>query len=198
MTPFDAYAIYEAVKLHFNDESYDYFKYNGKTRTSQKTFLGRSDKIFFQILAKKYNTDEEYVRFLVANFLRDDKAWVRELAGENAHKHYLDFKRKSESLAYNFKQEIQFALERVSNPEELLKVESGQHPMLFVMYKDGDVSLETIIILDMVLGFISMWNKRINDTIIWSRTYRKIAKYRPFMSIDLEKYKKIVKDALCA
>lgn len=197
MTPFEAYSKYEAIKLHFSNDDYDFFKYHGKTRINQQSFNNRSDKIFFQILAKKYK-DEEYENFLVANFLHDSASWVRELTADTAKEIFTQYQKKMQSLSYNFKQELEFAFNKYSDPNELLIVKNGNYPMLFAMYKNGDISLETIIILDMILGFIPMWNRRINDTIIWPRVYRKITKYRPFLSIDLDKYKKIAKDALNA
>lgn len=198
MTPFEAFSKYEAIKLHFSSDDYDFFKYHGKTRINQNSFNGRSDKIFFQILAKRYN-DEEYEKFLVANFLHDSATWVRELTNDNAKKTFTDYQKKMQALSYNFRQDMEFALRGYTNPNELLAVNKDKgYPALLQIYKEGDISLETIIILDMILGFLPMWNRRITDTVIWPRIYRKITKYRPFLSIDIEKYKKIAKEALYA
>ena len=37
-TGFAAFALYNALKLHFTSDSYDYFKYHGKTNVSKTTF----------------------------------------------------------------------------------------------------------------------------------------------------------------
>ena len=37
MTAFESYKMYVAVKLHFTTDSYDYFKFNGKTRYRKQT-----------------------------------------------------------------------------------------------------------------------------------------------------------------
>ena len=39
MTAFESYKMYVAVKLHFTTDSYDYFKFNGKTRVSEACLL---------------------------------------------------------------------------------------------------------------------------------------------------------------
>ena len=40
-TGFAAFALYNALKLHFTSKSYDYFKYNGKTNVTKTTFTER-------------------------------------------------------------------------------------------------------------------------------------------------------------
>ena len=39
---FDAYCLYLAINNHFNTESYDYFKYNGKVPAKIQAFLKRN------------------------------------------------------------------------------------------------------------------------------------------------------------
>ena len=46
-TGFAAFALYNALKLHFTSDSYDYFKYHGKTNVSKQTFTTRKDKYQF-------------------------------------------------------------------------------------------------------------------------------------------------------
>ena len=41
MTAFESYKMYVALKLHFTTDSYDYFKFNGKTRVSETNFEKR-------------------------------------------------------------------------------------------------------------------------------------------------------------
>ena len=44
---FDAYCLYLAINNHFNTESYDFFKYNGKVPVKLPAFLKRNDKYHF-------------------------------------------------------------------------------------------------------------------------------------------------------
>jgi len=37
-TGFEAYALYQSIKLHFTSDSYDFFRYNGKTNVSKDNF----------------------------------------------------------------------------------------------------------------------------------------------------------------
>ena len=49
---YNAYKTYVALKNHFKSDSYDYFKYKGKARVKEETFLKRKDKFFFEKIRK--------------------------------------------------------------------------------------------------------------------------------------------------
>ena len=72
MTGYEAYGLYESLKLHFSKDSYDFFKYNGKTNISLNTFDNRKDKYHFHKLSRKFSDKDVLINFLVANFILDD------------------------------------------------------------------------------------------------------------------------------
>ena len=78
---FAAYQTYVAIRNHFKQDSYDFFKYNGKTRVGQDSFLKRNDKYFFAKLQRKLSTSE-LVGFFVANFIAVDSNWSGSLVTE--------------------------------------------------------------------------------------------------------------------
>jgi len=51
-------------------------------------------------------------------------------------------------------------------------------------------------ILNHMMGFFEMWNKKISDTIIWPTWKRKCEKYTPFIHYDESKYKETFKEAI--
>jgi len=57
-TGYEAYALWNALKLHFTSDSYDFFKYNGKTNVSKQSFTHNKSKYQFYKLARKYSIDE--------------------------------------------------------------------------------------------------------------------------------------------
>ena len=61
-TGFAAFAMWNALKLHFTSDSYDYFKYNGKTNVSKQSFTTRKDKYQFYKLSRKYSL-EDFINF---------------------------------------------------------------------------------------------------------------------------------------
>ncbi len=187
MDAFQAYKTYLALKSHFNNKTYDYFKYNGRTKASQKTFEKRTDKYFFHKLSRH----GDCVNYLASNFIEGD-AWVGDLVNEQtAEKTYRAWKRRIESLTYIFTNDLE-KLEDDYNTN--LVVVDGQHPKLLKLLLRKEISPETFLILNDITPFFSCWNRRIEDKIIWPATYQKMKKYRPFFTINLDKYKKIVLD----
>ena len=83
MNGYDLYCTYQAIKLHFSTEQYNFFHYDGKTRVSIDAFQKRRDKFLFHSLARKYR-DDEMVPFLVANFVHSDDNWTKSLLEEEA------------------------------------------------------------------------------------------------------------------
>jgi len=187
MDAFEAYKQYVALKNHFSSKTYDYFKYNGRTRASKSTFERRSDKYFFHKLSKH----SDCINYLASNFLEGD-CWVGDLVNEQtAEKTYRAWKRRIESLSYIFKNDLEkLSADFNSN----FAVVNGQHPPLLKLYLRKEISPETVLILNDLVGFFRIWNKKIEDKVIWANEYNKLKKYRPFFSVDLEKYRNIVID----
>lgn len=189
MTGYEVYKIYVALKNHFNSDTYDYFRYNGKTRANALSFESRPDKYFFYKLAKHKNVEQ----FLLANIIEDNpNVWVGNMANEQtAEIHYKEWQKRQESLSYNFANELD-NLDLDFNKN--LLVEKNNHPLLLKLLNQKKISIETLIILNEMCGFFRYWNKSIGEDIIWPTLYKKCKKYRPFIRFDLDKLKKIVVD----
>jgi hypothetical protein len=194
MDAFDTYKTYVAIKNHFTVESYDYFKYGKKSKINFDTFLKRKDKIFF---AKLGNRKGDYIEdFLVANFIHDTKIWVGELLSDSSETRYKDWKRKNESLTYHFTNEIDF-ISSMSSEEfnDMFKVNSGEHPKIILNYLQGELSIETLIILDSLLNFIQRYDKMIHDP-VYKEVSNLCKKYRPFLRFDQAKMRLVVKNKM--
>lgn len=188
MTPFETFKLYVSIRNHFNQKNYDYFLYNGKSRTSQESFEKRKDKMFFLKLSKH----EDVLGFLVSNFLENSKTWIKELAySENAEKIYNDWLKRKQSLTYQFKQDISKLDDDFNG---LFKVEHNQHPIILKSYLSGDVSLETFCILLEITNSKKYLDKSLESDIIWEELSLKVKKYTPFIHYDREKIKKICLD----
>ena len=189
MDGFEAYKIYNAIKLHFTG-SYDYFKYNGKTQVSENTFRTHKNKFGFYKLSRKYN-EEELVNFLVANFLVDSNCWVGELNTEDAHDRYIKWCKINQSLSYIFEQDLEKMFD-VDDPNSLIKVKNGMYPPLLERYNRREVCLETIVIMNDLMNFLPMWEKNIDDDIIFPSFAKIMKKYSPFLKYDKKKFKSIL------
>jgi hypothetical protein len=193
-TGFASYALYTAIRLHFTSTSYDFFKYNGKTNVTKDNFANRKDKYSFYKLSRKYSI-HEMRDFFVANFLEKDWNWIGELLGPEGEENYKKWQKRNQSLTYLFKDDIISMCEQ-GNLDGLLKVENGNLPALLYGWMRNDVSTETVVILDDILNFSEMWNKKITDDIVWPQYRMKLEKYKPFLQYDRVAFRKTLKDLI--
>ena len=194
-TGFAAYAIYNAIHLHFSSKSYDYFKYNGKTNVSKDTFIKRKDKYYFHKLSRKYSL-EELVYFYVSNFVDRGVKWVGDITGESGEETYTKWKKRNQSLTYIFDQDVDYILNQVKKPDELLVVNSGNYPKLLDIAMQGSIEVESLCILNDLMHFVPMWNTKVSDDILWPEWKRKVEKYTPFINYDKVKFKNFLKKKL--
>jgi hypothetical protein len=196
ITGYEAFGIYQALKLHFTQESYDYFKYNGKTNITLSSFENRKDKWHFTKLSKKFSNKDDLVMFLVSNFLNDSNAWIGSLLQEEADDSYKKRLKIIQSLSYTFENDCKVLFEDIKDGNSLLIVQNGDHPILLKKTLQKAIEIETFCILAKILGFLPMWKKKISDTIIWPDFYLKMTKYTCFLPQDVVKYKLLLKKVL--
>ena len=198
-TGFAAYALWNALKLHFTSESYDYFKYNGKTNVSKQTFTTNKSKYQFYKLSRKYNLDE-LKNFYIANFIQGKGDWVGDLL-QDGDENYTKWQKTQQSLTYTFENDIMYMFDSVDGAEfwhidDYFKPIDGGWPMLITKMMHEKISLETVCILIDILGCMTKWEKQITEDIIWPTHQRIIKKYTPFIPYDKEKYKQILKEKI--
>ena len=108
MMPFDCYKIYLALKNHFTRDSYDYHKYNGRTRATVEAFYKRKDRFWFEKMCRK-KTEKEVEDFFVANFVScsdPETLWIGDLM-KSGDSNYIEWKKRVQSLSYIFKGEVE-------------------------------------------------------------------------------------------
>jgi hypothetical protein len=191
-TGFEAYALWNALKLHFTSDSYDYFKYNGKTNVSKQSFTTNKSKYQFYKLSRKYDL-EELKLFYVANFIEGKGDWVGELL-QDGEENYAKWQKRIQALTYAFENDIIYLSEK-HHPVDWLKVKDG-YPKLLEELMHGNINIETVIILNQSMDFLPMWKEKIEDDIVWPNKCRLIERYSPFVSFPKDKAKNIVKEKI--
>ena len=192
--PADAYRCYLALKNHFTKDHYDYIKYRGKTRASNAAFYKRKDRFWFEKFARQKN-DKEIEEFFVSNFIYStdpSTVWIGEMIKEGEGR-YQEWQKKVQSLTYVFKQETESVFEN-KKVDDMFDCSKG-HPPILKIYLKGDISLESMVIYDRILGYGKDFDKRLKDP-VWESVSRKIKKYSPFLNIDVSRYKKILKEVI--
>ena len=192
--PADAYRCYLALKNHFTKDHYDYIKYRGKTRASNQAFYKRKDRFWFEKVARQKN-DKEIEDFFVSNFIYStdpSTMWIGEMIKEGEGR-YQEWQKKVQSLTYIFKEETESVFEN-KKIDDMFDCSKG-HPPILKNYLGGDISLESMVIYDRILGYGKDFDKRLKDP-VWETVSRKIKKYSPFLNIDVSRYKKILKEVI--
>ena len=183
--PYEVYIKYLALKSHFSDLNYDYFKYNGKVKAWRSTFDTRKDKYFFYKLSKK----KDPIEYLVANFIGSNDFYIGNIRADESDQIYMDYKKRKESLSYIFKSDLSKMKE---NFNDNIVVPDNEHPYLLRLYMRGDISLETLTLINKCVNIFDYWDKELKDDIMWPDIKLKAIKYDPFMSVDINKYREII------
>lgn len=187
--PFESYKLYNALKLHFLHD-YDAVKYNFKTSVTPNSFYKRKDKYFFAKLAKKYNGNLK--DFYISQFINGEK-YIGDMMDSEAEQNYVKYKKTQESIHRMFQVDIN-SLDGY-DIESLLSSEDGQHPTIIKLWMQEEITLETVVILNSILGFITREDSKIKDTIIWPDQKKLIEKYTPFVKFNADKVKTICRKA---
>ena len=195
MMPIECYKTYLAMKQHFTKDSYDYLKYCGRVKASATAFNKRKDRYFFERMSRQKN-DKEIEQFFIANFASCDDPQSLYMADivKNGEKTYTTWQKKTQSLSYIFKEEVTNIFED-NNFDSMFAMDGNRHPQIVKEFLRGNVSIETLIILDKILGYKSRFDKKLTDP-VWVLISKRIAKYLPFLNIDVFRYKETLKEII--
>ena len=192
VTPFETYQTYLSMKNHFTNRKYDFFTYGGKSRATMTSFNKRKDKYWFEKTSRKYS-DQEITDFLLANFVTADtpqNLWIGEIIN-SGEKKYADWMKRQQSLTYLFKEQSTELLSE-EKLEDVFNCSKG-HPIVLKKYLGGEISLETLTILEKIFSFVKNFDTKLQDP-VWESVSLKIRKYLPFLNINVFNYKKILRD----
>ena len=192
VTPYETYQTYLSMKSHFTNPKYDFFKYGGKSRATVSSFNKRKDKYWFEKTSRKYS-DQEILDFLLSNFItanNPQNLWIGEIIN-SGERNYSECMKRQQSLTYLFKEQLEGLLSE-KKLDEVFDCSKG-HPPILKKYLGGDLSLETLIILEKIFSFVKKFDKTIKDP-VWETVSLKVKKYIPFININMVYYKKILRE----
>lgn len=193
--PFDVYKCYLGIKNHFTKPKYDYLRYAGKSRASLDSFYKRRDRYFFEKLSRQKD-DSEVVEFFVSNFVTCDNPetlWIGDIV-RKGEDNYTEWKKRVQSLSYHFKTEVENVFQD-KDFDSMFKIEGSGHPDVVRLHLQKELSIETFVILNRILGFKDHFDKKLTDP-IWQFLSLRIQKYDSFLHIDIFKYKKILRQVI--
>ena len=195
MMPFDCYKTYIAMKSHFTKDSYDYQRYGNRfPRMKVTSFYKRKDRFFFEKMSRDF-PDKEIEEFFIANFISGTDPASVYMADiiKNGRQTYKEWQKRNQSLSYTFKEDIENIFEE-KKVDDVFDCRKG-HPPILKSYLGKKTTLETMVICDIIFGYGKDFDKRLNDP-VWETVSRKIKKYKPFININVPRYKKILKEVV--
>lgn len=197
MNAYDAYKKYIAIKLHFQQKDYDYFKFSGVAKVSREKFESRNDKYFFQRIVKVYN-EEQFEQLLVANFISNKDVWIGDIVSDDGRRRLLEWKKTQQSLEYVFESDLKILKQYIDDGEVptfdcFFSREQEDWPEIVTIVLQGTIKLETFIIINKVLNFMPRVDSKIEDTLVWPEFKQLCSKYSPFVKVDVKRCKQIMR-----
>lgn len=193
MDPFSCYKTYLALKNHFTKKTYDYHKYCGKSRASIQSFYKRKDRFWFEKLSRNKD-DKQIIEFFVSNFVTcadPDSLWIGDII-RHGESNYLKWSGRINALSYVFKSEVHDIFDG-EDFDEMFRIKNSRHPKILKMFLQSKVSLETMVILNKIIGYKKYFDSKLEDP-IWQFVSMRIDKYDNFIHIDIFHFKKILKE----
>lgn len=199
MTGFEVYGLYCGLKAHFTiGNSYDFIKYGGRVRSKFETYKKRSDYHFFEYLSKKF-TSKEIVPVLLSSFVTDELTWIGDFTEDFniAEEKYLLWRKKYESLSRVFEDDIKNIKSLLADKHlkfiDLFDITKDKHPAIFRFLLYDMITIETFIILNEIQDFYNVFDKKFSDDPLWVQWKFRCERYRPFLPIEKNKFKSILK-----
>ena len=187
MKPLEVYQSYLSFKNHFTKEKYDYFKYGGRSRSSESAFNKRKDRYFFERMSRK-KSDDEIKNFFLANFSQasdSNDVWIGPII-DGGEKVYTQWVVHKENLFESFKSNSEDMMDSYDY-DEFFDCKKG-HPPILKEYLGGKLTIEELVIYDIIFSYVKNYDKQLLDP-VWETVSLKIKKYDRFLNIDVDEYK---------
>lgn len=194
---YETYRLFTALRIHFNEETYNFNDYNGNIKAIKKKedFLLQNDRFHYAKLAKKWGN--EIKDFLIANLYQTPNIWITDLCKlKESEANYLIMKKWESNPLYHFESEMK-AISMGYEPKKLLGYDGSSVPDILVALYNNQISPQSFFYLDSILHFTDKWNGLETKFIPWEKrklALKKLSMFYSFKDIDL--YREIVNRTL--
>lgn len=172
--------------MHFTTKSYDYFKYQGKIKTTFDTFSARKDAYLYQKLSR----NQEAFELILSNIVENPKLSIYDLFEDSAKQVHTNWKKRIESITYQFQNNLNLLHENYA--DNFISI-NGNYPYVIDLYLQRKLPLEVLCILVRLSNSIPYWKQTVVDKVVFPDIINKIENYLPFLAFDELKLKKILK-----
>lgn len=176
---FETYQAYTAMCLHFNPSNpYDYFKYNGKTKTGIESFRKSGWKWQFAALESKV---DNVLAFLYSAFKSNDFSFLHQkqlFAHTRVHDLQTFGATYIEGLKRNVCQDIRYLL--TDDRWRRLFTTANLYPLIHEEYDDQNIGLETVLCFHSFIHDIYK-EDRSSDVVAWPSVCARMRSVAPFV-----------------
>jgi len=193
MNGFKAYRYYVALKLHFTTDKFNVFENKGHVKGSYETFNARNDKHLFDKLARRFDSDQDLIQFMVSNFVYGNPNMIYNQ--EEAEQHYTEWKRIKESITKVFEDDLNsLELEAQKNKyslQQIINCTNNDFPIIIKLYLGKQINPQTISIISDIYEPIAEWKNDSTMGLILENELRILYKIKGFFKYDRDKLSKI-------
>ena len=202
---FRAWKTYHGMYLHFTG-SYDYFKYFGNatwgTIVSMEKYFAKFEhqtgfswqRGFFTSLGKKMTKEHDLIYYYLSQLTRG-KMHPTEFLDD----YYDEYRIKMESFTLHLQRNMKVVVEYMKEYDlkfnELFECDGINHPPILKLLLGEDISLETFTVLDIILGFTNIVDKKLIDP-IWRDQKTLCYNYKPFLEVNVDEKRRLIRKVL--
>ena len=202
---FRAWKTYHGMYLHFTG-SYDYFKYFGNapwgTIASMEKYFAKFEhqtgyswqRGFFTSLGKKMTKEHDLIYYYLSQLTRG-----KNYPSEFLDDYYDEYRIKMESFTLHLQRNMKVVVEYMKEYDlkfnELFECDGINHPPILKLLLGEDISLETFTVLDIILGFTNIVDKKLIDP-IWRDQKTLCYNYKPFLEVNVDEKRRLIRKVL--
>lgn len=173
---FELFCTFKSIKLHFEQDNYDCIRYKFKTNCKIEDWSKSKLKPICFTLKRALGDNFKY--FALANILVYQSCTLFDLKNVQSARIYKEWQERVVNLENTFRTELSLI--------EKNDFEPSVNSRLFILNKQGEISLETLVILNKLFGWTDKWmtNNQIKRNLIMTNWFRKIRKYQTLLDFN--------------
>lgn len=137
---YSAYTLFIALRFHFTTDSYDFVKYNGKTKVTKDSFMKRTDRYQFYKLSKK---DDPFGR-IISGLIVKPNLWITDLLEHDHERVYHEWKHRTDNILQTMESDFEHLHPILVDN---VRCVNGETPYCVEQYLKKKISLETLTLL---------------------------------------------------
>ena len=180
MNPYEVYRLNNALRLHFTQDKYDFFKNGTYNRSCAPEYFERmsdAEKHIFNEVSQM----REPKTYLIGNYIFNKTKHIRSFNSD----HYLKYRECNTNGKYILEQDLKHFRTPFGNN---FKVEDEEFPYIINIHMREKITLFTLCVMEKLTD----WSSKTPVNILTQNTLRDVRKSLKFFKINEKSYKEII------